>query len=210
DSVFGPEPGKLHGYDGHQEIELALVKLYRVTAEERYLRLSRFFIDARGEKPSFFVEEWERRGRFSHWTQKVTALPDLAYFQAHEPVREQSVAVGHAVRAVYMYAAMADLARLTGDQSLLEACRRLWRNTTARQMYITGGIGSTHHGEAFSFDYDLPNDTVYAETCASIGLMFFASRMLQLEPKSEYADVLERALYNNVIGSMSQDGKHYF
>jgi len=156
------------------------------------------------------LEELERRGRFSYWAQKKTGTPDLAYFQAHEPVRSQPVAVGHAVRAVYMYAAMADLARLNGDDSLLEACRRLWHNTTAKQMYITGGIGSTHHGEAFSFDYDLPNDTVYAETCASIGLIFFANRMLQLEPRSEYADVLERALYNNVIGSMSRDGKHYF
>ncbi|GGD93033.1 glycoside hydrolase family 127 protein [Paenibacillus nasutitermitis] len=210
DSVFGPGPGQIRGYDGHQEIELALVKLYRVTGEERYLRLSCFFIDARGEQPSFFTEEWEKRGRFSYWAQKKTAASDLSYWQAHEPVRLQTAAVGHAVRAVYMYTAMADLARLAGDGPLLEACRRLWHNTTARQMYITGGIGSTHHGEAFSFDYDLPNDTVYAETCASIGLIFFANRMLLLEPRSEYADVLERALYNNVIGSMSRDGKHYF
>jgi hypothetical protein len=105
---------------------------------------------------------------------------------------------------------MADLAALTGDAELRDACRRLWDNMTKKQMYITGGIGSTHHGEAFTFDYDLPNDTVYAETCASIGLIFFARRMLQLEAKAEYADAMERALYNNVIGSMSQDGKHYF
>ncbi|CAM3676654.1 beta-L-arabinofuranosidase domain-containing protein [Cohnella lubricantis] len=210
DSIFGPEPGKLKGYCGHQEIELALVKLYETTGENRYLKLSQYFIDERGRQPSYFVEEWERRGRTSHWSQGTTPSPNLAYHQAHLPVREQSVAVGHAVRAVYMYTAMADLARLTGDAELRAACERLWSNIARKQLYITGGIGSTHHGEAFSFDYDLPNDTVYAETCASIGLIFFARRMLQLEAKSEYADVMERALYNNVLGSMSKDGKHFF
>lgn len=210
DRLFGTEPGKIRGYCGHQEIELALVKLYEVTGEEKYLNLSRYFIDERGSKPSYFIEEWERRGRTSHWVQGTTPTPNLEYNQSHLPVREQSVAVGHSVRAVYMYSAMADLARLTGDASLREACERLWDNATGKQMYITGGIGSTHHGEAFSFDYDLPNDTVYAETCASIGLIFWARRMLRLEAKSEYADVMERALYNNVLGSMSKDGKHFF
>ncbi|MCZ8521385.1 MULTISPECIES: glycoside hydrolase family 127 protein [Paenibacillus] len=213
DTVFGHGPDQLRGYDGHQEIELALVKLYRVTGEKRYLKLAQFFIDERGTEPNFLVEECRQRGGYSHWAKKELPIPtaeQMAYNQAHKPVRKQEEAVGHSVRAVYMYTAMADLARLTGDSELLEACRRLWNNMTTKQMYITGGIGSTHHGEAFSFDYDLPNDTVYAETCASIGLIFFARRMLQLEAKSEYADVLERALYNNVIGSMSQDGKHYF
>lgn len=210
DSLFGPEPDKLQGYCGHQEIELALVKLYEVTGEERYLKLSQYFIDERGSQPSYFVAEWERRGRTDHWSRGPAPKPDLAYHQAHLPVREQSVAVGHSVRAVYMYTAMADLARLTGDAELLAACRRLWDNVTRKQMYITGGIGSTHHGEAFTFDYDLPNDTVYAETCASIGLIFWAQRMLRLEARSEYADVMERALYNNVLGSMSRDGKHFF
>ena len=174
------------------------------------MNLSRYFIDERGSKPNYFVEEWERRGRTSHWVQGIASAPNPEYNQSHLPVREQSVAVGHSVRAVYMYTAMADLARLTGDAGLREACERLWANTTGKQMYITGGIGSTHLGEAFSFDYDLPNDTVYAETCASIGLIFWARRMLQLEAKSEYADVMERALYNNVLGSMSKDGKHFF
>lgn len=213
DSVFGRESGKIRGYDGHQEIELALVKLHRVTGEQRYLKLAQFFIDERGTELNFLVEECKNSDGYSIWSRSKRSAPNikqLAYNQAHKPVREQDVAVGHSVRAMYMYTAMADLARLSKDEGLLEACRRLWDNTTKRQMYITGGIGSTHHGEAFSFDYDLPNDTVYAETCASIGLIFFANRMLQLEAKSEYADVLERALYNNVIGSMSQDGKHYF
>ncbi|MGG1554334.1 glycoside hydrolase family 127 protein [Paenibacillus ferrarius] len=211
DEIFGTEEGKLPGYDGHQEIELALVKLYEATGELRYLKLSTYFIDQRGQEPSYFMEEWERRGRMGYWQPGVkTRQPDLAYTQSHLPVRQQTVAVGHAVRAVYMYTAMADLARLNGDAELAAACRTLWGNMTRKQMYITGGIGSTHHGEAFTFDYDLPNDTVYAETCASIGLIFFAQRMLRLEARSEYADVMERALYNNVIGSMSQDGKHYF
>lgn len=177
------------------------------------MKLAQFFIDERGTEPNFLIEECKEREGYSHWTKKKQPIPtaeQLAYNQAHKPVREQEVAIGHSVRAVYMYTAMADLARLTGDQDLLEACRRLWDNTTKKQMYITGGIGSTHHGEAFTFDYDMPNDTVYAETCASIGLIFFAQRMLQLEAKSDYADVMERALFNNVIGSMSQDGKHYF
>ncbi|WP_308638278.1 glycoside hydrolase family 127 protein [Paenibacillus silvisoli] len=211
--VFGTEPGKLRGYDGHQEIELALVKLYGATDEVKYLNLAQYFIDERGAEPNFLVEECKQREGYSIWTDKkmpIPTAPQMAYNQADRPVREQETATGHSVRAVYMYTAMADLARLTGDQGLLDACRRLWANTTTKQMYITGGIGSTHHGEAFTFDYDLPNDTVYAETCASIGLIFFAQRMLKLEAKSEYADVLERALYNNVIGSMSQDGKHYF
>jgi uncharacterized protein len=212
-NVFGLNDGQIPGYDGHQEIELALVKLYNTTGERRYLELAQFFIDERGKSPNFLVEESIRRDGYSHWAQKKLPIPtveQLAYNQAHKPVREQETAIGHSVRAVYMYTAMADIARLTNDSSLLEACRRLWDNMTKKQMYITGGIGSTHHGEAFSFDYDLPNDTVYAETCASIGLIFFARRMLQIEAKSDYADVMERALYNNVLGSMSQDGKHYF
>ncbi|MFD0671073.1 glycoside hydrolase family 127 protein [Cohnella sp. GCM10027633] len=211
DSTFGPEEGKLRGYDGHQEIELALVKLHRATGEERYLKLSEFFIDERGQQPYFFDREYERGDLFSPWTPEGKSdKPDNAYHQAHLPVREQTVALGHSVRAMYMYAAMADLARLNGDRSLLAACRTLWDNTTNKQMYITGGIGSTHHGEAFTFDYDLPNDTVYAETCASIGLIFFANRMLELEAKSHYADVMERALFNLVLAGMAQDGRHYF
>jgi len=209
DTVFGDGEGKLPGYDGHQEIELALVKLYGVTGDEKHLRLAKYFIDKRGTEPHFFLQEWERRGGISHWG-KVKRPVNLEYHQAHKPVRDQDVAVGHAVRAVYMYTAMADLARLTRDESLLAACDKLWNNIVTRQMYITGGIGSTHHGEAFTFDYDLPNDTVYAETCASIGLIFFASRMLQLRARGEYADVMERALYNTVLAGMAQDGRHYF
>ncbi|MCM3443650.1 glycoside hydrolase family 127 protein [Metabacillus halosaccharovorans] len=208
---FGVEPGKIRGYDGHQEIELALIKLYQVTKNEKYLKLSQFFIDERGKDPHFFVEEWEERGKTTHWGGGIIPAPKYpTYNQAHVPVREQKEAVGHSVRAVYMYSAMADLVKFTNDESLYEACNRLWKNMINKQMYITGGIGSTYQGEAFTFDYDLPNDTNYAETCASIGLIFFAQRMLQLEAKGEYADAMEKALYNNVIAGMSVDGKHYF
>lgn len=209
DSVFGNEPGKLPGYDGHQEIELALVKLYEVTGNERYLRLSRYFLDQRGQQPYFFEQELKKRGGKSHWPGNGERV-DLAYHQSHLPVREQETAAGHAVRLMYMLTGMADAAALIGDETLLAACRKLWDNIAGKQMYLTGGVGSMPQGEAFSFDYDLPNDTVYAETCASIGLIFFAQRMLRISPESKYADVMERALYNTVVGGMARDGKHFF
>jgi len=207
DSLMGPEEGKLRGYPGHQVIEMALVKLYDITKDEKHLRLAKYFIDERGQEPLFFREENEKYGNNFYWKD---SLFQFNYYQAGEPVREQKYAVGHSVRAVYMYAGMADVARKTGDDSLMEACRRLWVDMTRRQMYITGGIGSSRYGEAFTYDYDLPNDTVYAETCASIALAFFAQRMLNLEPKGEYADVMEQALYNGIISGMSVDGKSFF
>jgi len=211
DTVFGPEPGKLRGYDGHEEVEIGLVKLFKATGEERYLNLAKFMIDERGQKPSFFLEDWERHGRVSHWERKIqTQEPNLAYHQAHEPVRQQDVAIGHAVRAVYLYTGMADIALKTGDESLKIACGKLFRNIAEKQLYLTGGIGQTVHGEAFTFDYDLPNDTVYQETCASIGLIFFAHRMLQFGADRRYADVMEQALYNSVISGMAKDGRHFF
>ncbi|HEY8500336.1 MAG TPA: beta-L-arabinofuranosidase domain-containing protein [Clostridia bacterium] len=214
DTVFGSEPGKLKAYDGHQEIELALVKLYKITGEKRYLELSKFFLDERGKEPFYFEIEWEKRGKVSEWdnstNEKYSPSQNRQYNQTHLPVREQKEAVGHAVRLLYMLTGMADAAKEYNDKSLLKACRNLWENIVTRQMYITGGIGSTSIGEAFTFDYDLPNDTIYAETCASIGLITFAHRMLQIENKSIYADVIEKALYNIIIGSMARDGKHYF
>ncbi|HPT77975.1 MAG TPA: glycoside hydrolase family 127 protein [Candidatus Atribacteria bacterium] len=210
DSVFGPEEGKLRGYPGHQEIELALVKLYRMTGEQRYLRLAKFFIDERGREPYYFDIEYEKRGGRNHWSGNAHPSGSREYNQYHRPVRQQDKSVGHAVRAVYMYSAMADIAAETGDEELLDACRTLFDNITKKQMYITGGIGSTRHGEAFTFDYDLPNDTVYQETCASIGLIFFARRMLDIEKKGVYADVMERALYNSVLSGMALDGRSFF
>ncbi len=123
---------------------------------------------------------------------------------------EQKDAVGHSVSALYLYSALADVARQTNDPDLLEAAERLWRSVTHRRMYITGGVGSSSYGEAFTFDYDLPNDTIYGETCASIALVFFAQRMLRIEANGEYADVMERALYNGIISGMQLDGKKFF
>ncbi|WP_312692500.1 glycoside hydrolase family 127 protein [Kosakonia sp.] len=212
DSVFGAGENQLHGYPGHPEIELALMRLYEVTAEPRYLALVQYFVEERGKQPHFYDIEYQKRGRTSYWHTYGPAwmVNDKAYSQAHLPLSEQSVATGHAVRFVYLMAGVAHLARLSADESKRQDCLRLWRNMAQRQLYITGGIGSQSSGEAFSSDYDLPNDTVYAESCASIGLMMFARRMLEMETDSHYADVMERALYNTVLGGMALDGKHFF
>ncbi|MCD7955994.1 MAG: glycoside hydrolase family 127 protein [Lachnospiraceae bacterium] len=203
--TFGPEDGKCKGYPGHEIAEMALVRLYEVTGEQKYLDLSRFFIDQRGTRPYYFDQEHPEVIKPGHETE-----PRHAYHQADRPVREQAEAVGHAVRAVYLYSGMADVARHTGDEVLYHACERLWEDIVERKMYITGGIGSTHMGEAFTYAYDLPNDTAYAETCASIGLVFFACRMLEIRPQAKYADVMERALYNGILSGMALDGKSFF
>lgn len=208
DNYFGPEEGKCKGYPGHEIAEMALVRLYHATSEERYLNLSRFFIDMRGTQPYYFDTEIDHP-----YTAPNDGTPQPLrnfYHQAHLPVREQDEAHGHAVRAVYLYSGMADIAKLTQDDALKTACERLWDNIVNKKMYITGGIGATHMGEAFSFNYDLPNDTAYAETCASIGLVFFARRMLEMQAQSKYANVLERALYNGVLSGMALDGKSFF
>lgn len=207
DSVIGPEEGKLHGYPGHEEIELALVRMYHATGDEVMLKLARYFIDQRGQKPYFFVDEAIKRGEPNYFDRNNV---DLTYWQSHLPVREQTAPEGHAVRAMYLATGMADVARETGDEQLLAACRRLFDNTVTRRMYVTGGVGSSHVGEAFTYDYDLPNDTVYAETCASIALCFFARAMMQLEPDGKYADAMERALYNTCLAGMSLDGQRFF
>ena len=197
---------QMPGYPGHPEIELALMRLYRATGNEKYLELAAHFINVRGVDPDYFLKENETNG----WCVWSKDAGDVSYMQAHKPVRDMTVATGHAVRAVYLFTGMADLAATTGDASLVEACQRLWDNIANKQMYITGGIGSTVHGEAFTKDYDLPNATAYAETCASIGLMFFARKMLDLEAKGNYADVMERALYNTVLAGMQLDGQRFF
>jgi uncharacterized protein len=209
DSVFGMEEGKKRGYCGHQEIELALVKLYRITGEKRYLKLSQFFIDERGQEPHYFTQEKvDRKGFFHEFMKYLDNIKE--YNQSHKPVREQSKVVGHSVRAMYMYSAMADLAGEFGDESLLKACERLWDHLHTKNMFITGGIGSTGKNEGFTYDYDLPNETSYAETCAAIGLVYWNHRMLQLECDGKYADAMERALYNGVISGVSLDGKKFF
>ncbi|OAX61359.1 glycoside hydrolase family 127 protein [Xanthomonas translucens] len=212
DATFGPGPQQLHGYPGHPEIELALMRLYEATGEPRYLALTRYFVEQRGTTPHYYDEEYEKRGRSFFWGGHGPAwmIEDKAYSQAHVPVALQTSAVGHAVRFVYLYAGVAHLARHSGDAQLRATCERLWENNTQRQLYLTGAIGAQSYGEAFSVDYDLPNDTAYNESCASIGLMMFANRMLQLAPDSRYADVMERALYNTVLAGMALDGRHFF
>ena len=196
-TVFGREEGKIHGYCGHEEIELALVKLYRATREKRYLELSRYFVEERGRSPHIFKDCGEGRDR-------------LSYYQAHVPVREQKEAVGHAVRAVYLYSAIADLAGESNDPSLLAASETLWDSVTKRKMYLTGGIGSSRGGEAFTCDYDLPNETAYCETCAAVGMVMWSHRLVHLDCDRRYADVMERALYNGVLSGVSRDGTRFF
>jgi hypothetical protein len=204
-STFGRGRGKACGYPGHEEIELALVKLYRATGDRRHLNLARYFIDERGRRPHYFDQEARARG------DEPSDSPDpYAYCQAHQPVREQSEAVGHAVRAMYLYSAMADLALETGDAALRDASRRLWDSAVGRKMYVTGGFGARTAGEAFGDDYELPNESAYAETCAAIGLVFWAHRMLHLQPHGRYADALERALYNGALAGVSLDGTEFF
>ena len=210
DARFGPEEGKLKGYPGHELAEMALVRLYEVIGEEKYLKLSKYFVDERGQAPFYFSIEEKARAEKEGRKWKGSLEQGSAYHQAHKPVREQDEALGHAVRAVYLYSGMADVARLTGDDELLAACDRLWDNIVDKKLYVTGGIGGTRHGEAFSFNYDLPNDTAYSETCAAIGLAFFARRMLQIKPDSKYADIMEMALYNTVLSGMALDGKSFF
>ncbi|MCL2499406.1 MAG: glycoside hydrolase family 127 protein [Defluviitaleaceae bacterium] len=194
------------GYPGHPEIELAFMRMYDYTGNKKYLELAGHFINVRGVNPHFYGEEYKRSG----WYVWGAHIHEPDYAQNNKPVRELTEATGHSVRAVYLYTAMADYARVTGDEALKNACEILWKNITQKRMYVTGAIGSAYEGEAFTADYHLPNDTAYAETCASIGLIFFARKMLALEKRGEYADVMERALYNCVLAGMQSDGTRFF
>ncbi len=209
DSKIGPEDGKIHGYPGHPELELALMRLYKVTKEEKYLKLCKFFIDARGTEPNYFEEELKARGYVNHWNGHQDKV-DKLYNQSHKPLRRQTEAVGHSVRAGYLYTGAAALAAHTGDQELKKAMETIWDNITQKQMYITGGVGAQSNGEAYSFNYHLPNDTAYNETCAQISMVFFAKQMLTMDVDSKYADTMEKLLYNGTISGMSLDGRHFF
>ncbi|MFC1726272.1 glycoside hydrolase family 127 protein [candidate division KSB1 bacterium] len=188
DSIFGP--GKRTDPPGHQEIEIGLAKLYRVTGDKRYLNLARFFLDQRGHP-----NNRELYGDYS---------------QDHLPVIDQSEAVGHAVRAGYMYSGMADIAALSGDKDYINAIDRIWENIVYKKLYITGGIGARHSGEAFGDDYELPNLTAYNETCAAIANIFFNHRLFLLHGDSKYIDVLERTLYNGFLSGISFSGDEFF
>ncbi|WP_062119064.1 glycoside hydrolase family 127 protein [Aureimonas sp. AU40] len=207
DQMFGPKAGQTRGYCGHPEIELALVKLGRATGEQRYLDLARFFVDERGRQPPhFFDEEARARGR----DPKDYHFENHQYTQSHEPVRQQRHVVGHAVRAAYLYSGMADVSTEFGDESLKTALDALWGHLTDKNLYVTGGFGPSAHNEGLTFDYDLPNETAYAETCAAVALVFWANRMLGLGPDRRYGDVMERALYNGALSGLSLDGTRFF
>ncbi len=208
-SIFGAETDKRHGYPGHEELELALVKLYQTTGEERYLRLSQYFVEERGQQRAeghYYDIEARQRGEdpANFWARTYE------YNQSHVPVREQQKVVGHAVRAMYLYSALVDLAQQSGDDTLFQASERFWQHLSSQQLYITGGIGPSSRNEGFTADYDLPNTDAYAETCAAIGLIFWSQRMLQYDADSRYADVLECALYNGVLSSVALHGRAFF
>ena len=203
------------GYGGHEEIELALVKLASDTGERRYLDLAVRLLENRGRDPYYFDAERERRGD-EGWASQFfpdrPARPERyrEYCQAHRPVREQREVVGHAVRAMYLYSAMADVAAELGDEGMRTACEALWDDLVDHKIYITGGLGSDSTIEGFGPAYDLPDVGSYAETCASIGLVFWAHRMMKLTGEGRYIDVLERALYNGVISGASLSGTEFF
>ena len=184
--VFGP--GKRDDATGHEIVEMGLVRLYRITGEKKYLDLAKFFIDCRGKIPN----------------------SKQFYSQNHIPFVQQTEAVGHAVRAAYLYAGVADVAALTGNKEYIDAIDKIWENTVTKKFYITGGIGALHAGEAFGADYELPNLTAYNETCAAIANVYWNYRMFLLHGDAKYIDVLERSLYNNVISGIGLDGKTFF
>lgn len=191
-------------FSGHPEIETALMQLYRVTGDERYAELAAHLLDVRGTLPlCLHTDNGYQTLYTGHWY-------DESYHQAHAPVREQLTAEGHAVRAVYLYRAMAQLYRHNHDEELLSALDALYENICQKRMYVTGSIGSEAHGERFSLDYDLPNDRAYAETCASIGMFLWAWEMAHIKDNASYADLMEWELYNGILSGIAADGKHYF
>jgi len=208
-ATFGTGTGQRRGYDGHEEIELALMKLYYLTRERKHLDFATYMINERGrQSPHYF--DVEREVREGGDTAQRYVFGNYEYSQSHKPVREQDKVVGHAVRAMYLYTAMADLAAELGDAALKHACEVLWDDVIETKMYVTAGLGPSAHNEGFTHDFDLPNQTAYAETCASVALIFWAQRMLHLDLDGKYADVLELAMFNGALSGLSRDGKHYF
>jgi uncharacterized protein len=194
DGLFGP--GKKDWVTGHQELELALVKLYKTTHNQKYLQLAHWLLEERGHQlaKGYTWTDWK----------------DTAYAQDVVPVRDQKEITGHAVRAMYLYTGAADVAALTGDKGYLKAMRTVWEDVVYRNMYITGGIGAAGSNEGFTTDYDLPNEQAYCETCASVGMVFWNQRMNALTGNAEYIDVLERSLYNGALDGLSLSGDRFF
>lgn len=223
DGTFGDE---VEGVPGHEEIELALIRLYRVTEVERYLSLAKYFIDLRGTENDRLAWELTHPDEIGGYEYDDGALipdrdePDSVfldddgeydgqYAQAHKPLRDQEKVEGHSVRAMYLYAAAADLAIETDDSTVVESLEQLWANMTTKRMYITGGIGPEHYHEGFTVDYDLRNDG-YAETCAAVGSIFWSRRMFELTGEAKYPDLIERTLYNGFLAGVSADGTEFF
>lgn len=194
--IFVEEKSAAFETPGHEEIELALIRMYRTTGKTKFLDLAAHFLNRRGQADNV----------------EAQVADHAPYSQSHAPIREQREAFGHAVRAVYLYAGMADLAVETGDEILLDTCRALFDDITTRKMYVTGGLGSTRLGEAFTSAYDLPNAGAYTETCASIGMTFFAQRMIAADPANaaKYADIIELEMYNGALSGLSTDGDKFF
>lgn len=197
-TIFGP--GKRNWVPGHEEIELALVKLYQATGDKKYLEFSEWLLDQRGH------------GYGSHSVSQGEAARkwNPVYYQDDAPVRDMCEIAGHAVRAMYLYCGMADVAAYTGDQGYIDALNRLWDDVVLRNMYITGGIGQSAHNEGFTEDYSLPNLTAYCETCASVGMVLWNWRMNQFTGDSKYADVMERSMYNGALAGISLEGDTFF
>ena len=196
-SVFGPAPNQQHTAPGHEVVEMGLVKLYRITGKKEYLNTAKYFIEERGRDVSYdstSKDEWKNG----------------SYWQDNIPITEQTEAEGHAVRAGYLYSAMADVAALTGDTALLRSVDTIWQNVVSKKMYVQGGVGAIGDGERFGDNYELPNATAYNETCAAIAQVFWNQRMFLLHGDSKYIDVLEKTLYNGFISGVGLDGKSFF
>ncbi len=193
-SVFGPD--KKHVAPGHEVVEMGLVKLYRITGKAAYLNTAKFFI--------------EERGHFKYDSLSKDPYKNGSYWQDHKPVIEQDEAIGHAVRAGYLYAAMADVAALTDDKDFLNAIDKIWNNVVQKKIYVQGGVGAVGDGERFGGNYELPNATAYNETCAAIANVYWNQRMFQLHGESKYIDILEKSLYNGLLSGVGMDGKSFF
>ena len=212
-SIFGPD--KRLGYCGHEEIELSLLKLARATGNQKYSELARWMVEVRGHSPSPFEAELRDPEATALWPHSGSLLVKDGkysgeYAQDHAPIREHTEIVGHAVRAMYFYIAAAELADGKQDETMETALERIWNNLTRKRMYITGGIGPSASNEGFTADYDLPNLSAYAETCASCGLVFWGQKMLELTGNSDFAEITERAIFNGVLSGISLSGDHYF